>query len=223
MAQLSQSEAFTIHYFGVRGAASVATIVLEQGGVGYKVKKYSFEEWAEFKPKSPTGFLPLIEYADGTFVGESGAISRVAAAQAGLLGEGRDFGRSEMLIGMLADTMKIAGGNVPTMMTVGNWSPEKTEAYNKEYKPKIKASLERLPKLLLEGADRFTTNGNLLGELDLWFRLFQLVNGPYGDLFTDIPGLKPFYDRVSKLQGPKNFDENKTQFGEIPNYFVPLP
>ncbi len=270
-AQLEQTEAVTIHYFKLKGAAGLATLCFEQGGIEYNAKSYSFPEWGDFKPKTPTGkmfcwemnecgnvqccatycvstttqgmcskiemispiqlksttgLMPLIEYSDGTMIAESGAIARVAAARAGLLGVGRDFARSEMLIGMTSDLWKLVGGNAPTVITVapgGAFTPEKAEAWVKEWKPKIKTSVERYVKLLLDGGDRFTTKGELIGELELWYRLYQLIEGPYAEILDEVPALKPFYARMSALTGPKKLHENQTKFGELPNYFVPMP
>jgi glutathione S-transferase len=221
--QLGQSEKITLHYFMIKGAIGTATICLEQGGIEYEAKAYTMEDWAAFKPKTLTGQLPCLEYEDGTMIAESGAVSRVAAAKAGLLGEGRDFAKSEMLLGMTVDLWKLVAGNVPTIITVGNWTAEKDKAWTDEHRPKVKTSVERYVKLLVGDSARFTNRGDTLGELDLWYRLSQLVNGAWPDLLTEVPGLKAFYERVAELQGPKKFYTDQTKFGALPAYFVPMP
>jgi hypothetical protein len=40
-----------------------------------------------------------------------------------------------------------------------------------------------------------------LGEIEFWYRLNQIVSGPYPTLMDDAKDLKPFYDRVAGLQG----------------------
>ena len=40
MSSLGCSESFTLHYFGIKGAASTATVVLEQGNIDYEAKGY---------------------------------------------------------------------------------------------------------------------------------------------------------------------------------------
>lgn len=52
-AQLKQDEKITLHYFGVRGAASLATVCFEQAGVDYEAKAYMMDTWPEFKPTGP--------------------------------------------------------------------------------------------------------------------------------------------------------------------------
>ena len=44
-----------------------------------------------------------------------------------------------------------------------------------------------------------------------WGSLCVLVHGPYPDVLTDVPELKPFWDRVSELQGPKRLATDKTR------------
>lgn len=223
MAQLGQTEKITLHYFKMKGAAGLTTIILEQGGCDYGAKGYSFEEWQEFKSKTPNGQMPCFEYEDGTILAESGASARVAAAQAGLLGEGRDFAMSEMLMGMTSDLWKLVGGNVPTIMTVKNWTAEKTTAWTDGFRPKVIASLDRFKKYPKGDGARFTERGDTMGELELWYRMYQLISGPFPDLLAEVPVLAPFYKRVSELQGPTKFATDGTKFGELPNYFVAFP
>lgn len=223
-AQLAQDESpITLHYFGVKAAGGVATLCLEQGNVPYTAKKYDFPAWAEFKPKTPTGLLPILEYPDGMMLPESGAIQRVAAAKAGLLGTGRDYAKSEAIIGICADMMKHVQGNVPTVMTLGDWTPEMAGKWEKDFKPKVKEILEKFASSGLLQGDKASTTGCVLGELELWYKLYQFSNGAYPEVLAEVPSLKAFYDRMSALQGPKKLHENTTQFGELADYFVPIP
>lgn len=221
--QLDQNdETFTLHYFGLKGAGALATILLEQKDVPYEAKAYSFDTWPGFKPKCPTGLLPVIEYKDGVMIPESGAISRVAACRAGLLGTGRDFAISEMLMGLNSDLWDNVKGNVPTIMTVSNWSAEKTAKWNDEFKGKVKMQLGKYGTFL-KGGDKFTSNGCCMGEMELWLRLFMLINGAYPDVLTDVSSLKPFYDRMSAEKGPSKLVNHQTKFGQLPDYFCPFP
>lgn len=220
--QLGQNEEFTLHYFGLKGAQALSVTCLEQGDVPYTAAVYSMETWPAFKPKTPTGLLPLIEYTDGTMIPESGAVQRVCAAKAGLLGEGRDYALSEMLMGLTADLWKQVSGNVPTIMTIGNWDADKTEAWKTTFKPKVKAQLEKYAVFLKDGA-KITSSGVSMGEMELWVRLFMLINGAYPTVLDDVPSLKPFYDRMSGEQGPSRLMNHKTKFGTLPDYFCPLP
>lgn len=222
---------FTLHYFGVKGAAAVTIIVLEQGNVPYKAKNWGLdmESWKKFKPNTPTGMMPLMEFDGGDMVAESGACSRVAAMKAGLLGEGLDYARSEQLIGMTADLWKVVGINAPTIMTLDSFKsdPSKVEKFKTEIKPKLTEKLKSYEKLLQLKSGmtsvQFTSTGLTLGEFDLWFRLYQLKNGAYPDVLEDISCLKGFYDRIGKEVGPTKYVNGGSQFGQLMDYFVPLP
>jgi hypothetical protein len=73
--------------------------------------------------------------------------------------------------------------------------------------------------------DRFTRHGHLLGELELWFRLNQLLEGPYKELLEDghVPVLKSFYDRVAAMKGPQAWINNKTKFGDCAHFWLACP
>ena len=64
------------------------------------------DKWEDVKPTTPNGQLPICTLEDGSVIPESGAIMRACAAQTGLLGKGKDFVISEMLVGMTADLVK---------------------------------------------------------------------------------------------------------------------
>ena len=55
------------------------------------------------------------------------------------------------------------------------------------------------------------------------FRLYQLLNSSYPELLKDAPWLEKFYNRVGELVGPKNYTTNKTKWGEMPDWFLPIP
>lgn len=220
--QLAQNEDFTLHYFGLYGAQTTAVACLEQCDIPYKSVVYTFDTWGAAKPKMPTGVVPVIEYSDGTMIPESGSIQRVCAARGGLLCEGRDFALSEMLVGMNADLWDHVKGNVPTIMTVGSWPVEKTDAWENTFKPKVKEQLQKYC-VFLKDDSFFTACGVSIGEMELWVRLFMLINGAYATVLSDVPALKPFYDRMCTEQGPKRLINNETKVGPLGHYFVPLP
>ena len=64
------------------------------------------DKWDDVKPTTPNGQLPICTLEDGSVIPESGAIMRACAAQTGLLGKGKDFVISEMLVGMTGDLVK---------------------------------------------------------------------------------------------------------------------
>lgn len=216
--QLSCAAPKKVIYFGVKAAALPATICLEIGNVDYEAQKVAMDEWKDLKPQMPTGVLPVAVMSDGTMLPESGAIQRTCAAAVGLLGEGKNFMISELLMGLNTDLNKKVQGNVPTMMTVNDWTAEKSKNVQDKVKPEV---LEFLAKYepFLDG-DKFTETGCTIGEIELFCKLHmfkaaipEVVQGK----------LKNFYDRMAAVKGVKKVLDGESKFGELADYMVPLP
>jgi hypothetical protein len=85
-------------------------------GMGAFTNDLVKDQWPDLKPTTPNGQLPTCTLEDGSVIPESGAIMRACAAQTGLLGTGKDFVISEMLIGMTGDLVKDTfGGYAPRL------------------------------------------------------------------------------------------------------------
>ena len=76
---------YKLYYFQGRGGAELIRWIFIQAGVPYEDVRLSKEEWAEFKPKTPYGVMPVLEI-DGKLYGGSGPIERYLAEQYGLAG-----------------------------------------------------------------------------------------------------------------------------------------
>ena len=76
---------YTLIYFNARGRAEVTRLIFAQAGVEYEDRRLTSEQWAELKPTTPTGNLPLLEVDGKAFPG-SGPIARFAAERHGLAG-----------------------------------------------------------------------------------------------------------------------------------------
>lgn len=216
--QLSVPAPKKIIYFGVKAAGLPATMCLEVAGLPYEAQKVAMEEWKDLKPTTPTGVLPIAEFADGTKLPESGAIQRACAAAGGLLGTGKDYMISEMLMGLTADFSKKVMGNVPTIMTVGDWTAEKTAKFNDEIKDDVLAFLKKYDQYL--SGDKFTESGVTLGEIELFCKLVMFKNA-IPEVATG--GLKPFFDRMAEVPGIKKTLAGESQFGELIDYIVAFP
>ena len=77
---------YKLYYFNSRGNAEVVRLVFAQAGVEYEDIRLTSEQWAEFKPKTPYGFVPVLDI-DGKLIGGSMPIARYLARQFGLAGE----------------------------------------------------------------------------------------------------------------------------------------
>lgn len=217
--QLNTPAPTKLIYFGVKAKALSSTMCMEIGGLPYEAQKVEMGEWADLKPTMPTGCLPVAEFKDGMKLVESSAIAHACAAAAGLLGEGKAFMVSEMLQGLTGDLSKIIMGNVPTIMTVGDWTAEKTANYNENVKPKAIEFCKKYEQFL--NGDKFTDSGVTLGEIDLFCQLHMFKNA-IPDL-VDGTCLKAFYARMEAVPGIKKTLAGESKFGELIDYIVALP
>jgi len=76
---------YKLYYFNGRGRAEQIRLVFTQAGVPYEDIRLTGEKWAEFKPKTPHGFMPVLE-VDGKMLAGSLPIVRYVAEQHGLAG-----------------------------------------------------------------------------------------------------------------------------------------
>jgi len=76
---------YKLHYFNAMGRAELIRFVFAQAGVPYEDIRLTSEQWAEFKPKTPYGQMPVLE-VDGKMLAGSGPIERFLAEQYGLAG-----------------------------------------------------------------------------------------------------------------------------------------
>lgn len=154
---------------------------------------------------------------------ESGAIMRVAAANANLMGTGKDFVVSEMLLGLNGDLIKCTygSGKVPTVLSVKDFDDKKKTEFESETKPAVAAQLGKYEQFLLPAGDRFTESGQTLGEIHLFCQLHMLSNGALPEVIQG--KLASFYSRMASIPGIKKVLDGQSVMGELAHYLVPLP
>jgi len=216
---LSIPKKFT--YFPLKTPVAMPSMCcLEISGKAYEGKTVSFDEWPELKPKTPNGSLPTADMTDGSVICESGAIGRTIAGAAGLLGQGKDFATSEMLVGMGADLNKAYSEIAPTIMNVKDFGWQKKSAFN-DGKSKVLDFCSKFEKHLLASGDRFTSKGLTYGEIYLFCLLYCYANGAMPEVKEG--GLKKFYDRMAAVPGIQRVIDGKSKFGDLMLYMVPIP
>jgi hypothetical protein len=211
-----------LHYFPLKARGFPALLALEVGKVNYEAVVIPFDNWPEAKAsgKYPFGYLAGLELADGTMINETNAILFTVGQLARLNGGSlKDFGISTMLACKAAEVFTEFTKVQPTIMTVKNWDGSKASAL-KEAEGKFNDYFEQFENLCSDDG-KFTRSGKTTGELHLFSCLFHMKVSEFKTEFS--PKLQKFYDRVAALDGVKKCCEEKSKFGEIANYVVPVP
>ncbi len=88
--------AYKLIYFNAKGGGETIRFIFAQAGVAYEDKRFKYhgEEWAELKPTTQYGTLPLLE-VDGKQLAGSGPIARFLAERFGLAGS-NDFENADI-------------------------------------------------------------------------------------------------------------------------------
>lgn len=218
MAQLGLAAPKKFVYFGIKTPVGMpASVLLEIGGFDYEGVSVKMEDWGDLKPKTPTGVLPYAEFADGTIMAESAAIARVIAGAAGLLGQGKEYGTSEMLAGMSNDLNKKYSEICPTVFTMDKFDKGKYEAG----RAGVIEFAEKIGKFLLPAGDRFTESGMTYGEIDLYCKLNCHASGAIPEETTG--KLAAFCARMAAVPGIKKYLDGESKFGACGLYMVPAP
>ena len=76
---------YKLYYFNQMGRGELVRWIFVQAGLSYEDVRLTDEEWAEFKPKTPFGKIPVLE-VDGKLLAGSGPIARYLAEEHGLAG-----------------------------------------------------------------------------------------------------------------------------------------
>merc|ERR1711899_510208 len=90
-------------YFGLRGRAEPARLILAHAGVDYEDERIKKEDWPNLKPKTTLGTLPTLCY-NGVEIGQSVAIWRFLANEFGLAGRTNlERARADMIVDCVSD------------------------------------------------------------------------------------------------------------------------
>jgi len=210
-------------YFPLKARGFPILLALEVGGVDYEAEIVQMADWGAMKASGvcPFGYLPLLTLADGTTVNETNACAMAAGHLGGINGDSpKDFSISAMLACKSAEVFTELTNVQPTMFTVQNWSAEKLPAYE-EFKGKFEGYLAFFEKMVTDA--KFTTTGTTVGELQLFSTLFHYDACGFKTI-GDLPvGVKAFYERLLAHPAVAKCVANKTAFGELANYVVPVP
>jgi len=139
---------YKLTFFNIRGRAEVTRLIFAVAGVEYEDNRIEMSDWAELKPQTPFGQLPILEF-DGVTLCQGNTIARYLARKFNLAGKTDvDQAKTDMIVDCLQDTVSI----YPRIVN------EKDEATRAEIQKKyaeelLPVYLTNLEKILRENAD----------------------------------------------------------------------
>merc|ERR1711997_138728 len=147
-------------YFGLRGRAEPARLILAHAGVDFEDDRIKKEDWPQLKPKTTLGTLPVLCY-NGVEIGQSVAIWRFLANEFGLAGKTNlERARADMIVDCVNDLVAVA---VAMFSAPEEKKAELLAKYQNETVPK---GFELLEKLLKQNGSKFFV-GNCVTWADI--------------------------------------------------------
>ncbi|OQV19816.1 putative Glutathione S-transferase Mu 1 [Hypsibius exemplaris] len=191
-------------YWGIRGLAQPIRYLLEYTGEKYDFKNHSDspkEAWIEDRLKLGIPFPNLPYYIDGDVkLTQANAILRYIARKHGLAGKNeKDYQEIDVLDGVLAD---LRLGWTRTCYLSQNLENDKVT-----YRNTIDQTLKQYVEIL--GKKDYLVSGGLSYVDFVFFELLDALNTLYEDLFTELPTLKAYHQRIKSLKGVKEYLASK--------------
>jgi len=184
---------YKLTYFNLTARAETIRLIFAAGGVKFEDNRIEFSAWGAMKPTTPWGSLPILEVNGKTVVGQSMALARFAAREAGLAG-------SNSLDQALADSVTETISEMREKIFSFVMKPEgaeKTEAANNYSTNVLPGFLANIDKFL--GANN-GGKGFLVGSKMTWadLHLFTTVEFIRQTVPTAAPVLAN-YPRIEQL------------------------
>ena len=202
---------YKLYYFNSRGSAEVIRLIFAQAGVEYEDNRLTSEQWAEFKPQTPYGAMPVLDI-DGKIVGGSLPIARYLAKQYGMAGEDD---MAALIMDGAADAVKDLAQKAGAKFMEKD--EEKKAALEKDLTenviPRVLGGLGKLAAANNCAAGWFY--GPKVSYADIYFSHFVtylLAQAP--DLLDKYPALKKLNESVTTLPNIAKWikDRPETQF-----------
>ena len=171
---------YKLYYFNGKGRAEAARLLFAYKGIKYEDIRIAGEKWAEFKPQTPFGSMPVLEEG------------------------GKKLGGSLVVFRYLGEKLGVAGSNAWENAQIASISDfandfmteniklhfEKDETKKAEMQKRMKEEL--VPKYLGK-LNELATNGYLFGNSFTWvdFQFFNMFEG-----MVEVKGLFPNLDKL---------------------------
>jgi len=156
---------YRLHYFNLRGRAETSRLIFAAAGQKYDDIRYEHEQWPAYKPETPLGQMPVLEF-NGTKIPQSISIARFLAKQFNLAGKDN---LEQVKVDAVVDTIN----DLVAVFIKTRHEPDETKKeelakkFQTEELPKHLQNLENLRKLYGNNGPFFV--GNNLTWADLYF------------------------------------------------------
>ena len=184
---------YKLYYFNGKGRAEAIRLVFAYKGIKYEDIRIQGEKWAEFKPETPFGSMPVLEEG------------------------GKKLGGSLIVLRYVGEKFGLAGSNAWENAQIANISDftndflteaiklhfEKDETKKAELEKRMKEEL--VPKYLGK-LNELATDGYLFGSSFTWvdFQLFSM----FQDMAKKFPEVKGSFPNLDKLKANVEANEN---------------
>ncbi|GAB6028480.1 hypothetical protein CHUAL_014093 [Chamberlinius hualienensis] len=194
---------YKLTYFNSRGLAEFSRLIFAYAGVDYEdVRLERGPQWDEFKPKTPFGVIPILEF-DGVVIGQSRAIARYLANAHGLTGKTPvESARCDFLVDTVFDLFP----------ALGKWYMEQDPAKKAEL---MEEFANKTAISFLDGFKReLQSNGYLVGSGVTWADL-ALAHGLWTlsllspTILDNYPTLKTFSNNILSIPRIKAWLEKR--------------
>jgi glutathione S-transferase len=182
--------AYKLYYFPTRGRVEPIRLLFAYKGIHYEDIRITYDEWSEFKPKTPFGSMPVLE-EDGNMLGGSLVILRYLAEKP----EFDSAGNNQWDNAWLANIADFINDFTDQMIQVFF---EKDEQKKKELEEKFKT--EVVPKYLVKLNELALNEGYLWGDKLTWPDLILYnISTLLHDFVVTVPEFNRSYPGLEKL------------------------
>jgi glutathione S-transferase len=182
--------AYKLYYFPTRGRVEPIRLLFAYKGIHYEDIRITYDEWSEFKPKTPFGSMPVLE-EDGNMLGGSLVILRYLAEKP----EFDCAGNNQWDNAWLANIADFINDFTDQMIQVFF---EKDEQKKKELEEKFKT--EVVPKYLVKLNELALNEGYLWGDKLTWPDLILYnISTLLHDFVVTVPEFNRSYPGLEKL------------------------
>lgn len=183
---------YKLIYFNSKGRAELSRFILAQAGVEYEDVRLTKEQWAELKPSTPFGGLPVLE-VDGKKLAGSSCIARFLAEEHGL-------GGSNALENAQISAIVDAGGDIVNELMKFFFESDES----KKPAAKERVLVEVLPKKLPNLEKLVSEDGWLFNNKVSWadlciYIILDWIMFVKPDVTDDYPGLGRLQKAVEAL------------------------